>query len=141
MKGGDRQRMSQETQRGDLRRIGKESIRTEQVRYGDDFFTTIKRRPMNPVESYPDAKHCELCGAMVTAAGVDPLPDHTAAETVRRLALVADRSPAVALLMIHHIAGRSERYIAGKLGISQPAVCRKLMKARAEMLSLNMQKH
>ena len=89
---------------------------------------------MKPIEAYPDKKRCELCGATITDAGIDPYPDHPAAETVRRLAFLADQSPSLAIVLIHRIAGRTERQIAAKLKITHQAVHGRLVRARKAVL-------
>lgn len=91
---------------------------------------------MKPIESYPDKKHCEMCGALITEAGNDGGDTHSFAEVIARLAFVADTSPSLAILLIHHIAGRTEREIAVKMKISQPAIHAKIVKAEKDILSI-----
>lgn len=91
---------------------------------------------MENIESCPDQKRCELCGALKTSEGVDSSPDHSAAELIRRLAFIADAAPSLAILLIHHIAGRTEREIAEKLKITQQAVHAKISKAQKTILSI-----
>jgi DNA-directed RNA polymerase specialized sigma24 family protein len=91
---------------------------------------------MKPIEAYPDKSRCELCGALKTDGGVDPGVEHTASETIRRLAFIADRSPSLAVLLIHHVAGRTEREIAAKLHISPPAVHGRIARAQKTMLAI-----
>jgi len=91
---------------------------------------------MRPIESYPDERHCEMCGALRVDDEADPLPDYTALEVMRRLAFIADQSPSLAILMIHHIVGRTEREIAAKLGITHQAVHRKIVNAKKAMLPI-----
>ena len=85
---------------------------------------------MKPIESYPDKKHCELCGALKTDSGNDPLPDYSAANVIRRLAFIADTSPSLAILLVHHIAGRTEQEIADKLKVTQQAVHNRITHAK-----------
>ena len=91
---------------------------------------------MRPIESYPDKRRCEMCGAVITEAGVDPLVEHEAVEVVRRMAFIADTSPSLAILMIHHIAGRSERDIAARLGITHQAVHDRIVHAKKAILAM-----
>jgi hypothetical protein len=91
---------------------------------------------MKPIESYPDKKHCELCGALKTDEGIDPYPDRSAAEVIRKLAFIAETSPVLAVLLIHHIAGKSEREIAKSMHRSQPTIHEKITKAKRTILSL-----
>jgi len=91
---------------------------------------------MKPIESYPDKRHCELCGALITEGGIDPLPDYPAVEAIRRLALIAEQSPSLAILMVHHIAGQTEREIAAKMGITHQAVHQKIAHAQKAMLPI-----
>jgi DNA-directed RNA polymerase specialized sigma24 family protein len=91
---------------------------------------------MKPIELYADAKHCEMCGALVTDAGADPVPDYTASEVIRRLAFVADKSPDLAVVLINFIAGRSQVEIASRLHISKQAVNQKIKKAKLTIQAL-----
>ena len=91
---------------------------------------------MKPIEAYPDKKHCELCGAMLTNDGVDPIGEHSAVEVVRRLAFIADSSPSLALLMVHRIAGRTEREIAAKTRRSQSDIHRQIVKSASIIESI-----
>jgi len=84
---------------------------------------------MKPIESYPDKKHCELCGALKTDSGNDPLPDYSAANVIRRLAFIADTSPSLAILLVHHIAGRTEQEIAWKTHKPQAVIHEQIKKA------------
>jgi len=91
---------------------------------------------MRDIESYPDKNHCELCGALKTDSGVEPTPDHSGAEVIRRLAFLADKSPSIALILIHHIAGRTEREIAARLKISHQAVHERISRAQKSILPI-----
>jgi predicted transcriptional regulator len=77
-----------------------------------------------------------MCGAVVTEDGADSLPDHTALEVIRKLAFIADTSPSIAILLIHTIAGRTEREIANKLGITHQAVHERIVSARKAILAI-----
>ena len=90
---------------------------------------------MKPIEAYADKKHCELCGAVVLD-GLPDRPDRTGAEVIRRLAFIADTSPSIAILMIHHIAGRTEREIAKRLKVSPAAAHGRIVRAKKRMLAL-----
>jgi len=90
---------------------------------------------MKQIEAYADKKHCELCGAVVLNGQADR-PERPGAEVIRRLAFIADTSPALALLMIHHIAGRTERQIAKKMRISHQAVHKKLTAAKRQVAKI-----
>lgn len=85
---------------------------------------------MKPIEKYADKQCCELCGARITAGGIDPVHERTGAEVMRRLAFIADKSPAVALLLVHHIAGRTERKIAALTKMSPATVHRKIIRVK-----------
>ena len=91
---------------------------------------------MKPIESYPDKEHCEMCGALKMDSGIDPISDHTAAEVIKRLAFIADTSPSLAILLIHHIAGRTEREIAAKLKITHQAVHGRIARAQKTILAV-----
>ena len=91
---------------------------------------------MKPIESYPDKNHCELCGALKTENGIDVAQEHTGAEVIRRLAFIADTSPSLAILLIHHVAGRTEREIASKLKITHQAVHGRIARAQKTMLAI-----
>jgi hypothetical protein len=84
---------------------------------------------MKPIESYPEKNHCEMCGALKTENGIDPIPDYTGAEVIRRMAFIADSCPSLAILLLHHIAGRTEAEIAKKLHINQSNVSRRISRA------------
>jgi len=92
---------------------------------------------MKPIESYPDNKHCELCGALKTDEGIDPVPEHSQAEVIQRVAFIADQSPSLAILMIHHIVGRTESEIAAKLHINQSSVSRRITRAHKVIAQLS----
>jgi hypothetical protein len=94
---------------------------------------------MKPIEAYPDKKHCELCGALKTDNGIDPLPDYSASSVIRKLAFIADASPSLAILLVHHIAGRTEQEIADKLKITQQAVHGRIAHAQKFILLLSKQ--
>ena len=94
---------------------------------------------MKPLEQLADSRHCELCGALRTPDGADPVPDHPAAEMIRRLALVATECPALAILLIHHVAGRSERQIAAAMKLPQSTVHDRIKRAQKEIRSLRTQ--
>jgi len=70
-------------------------------------------------------------------SGIDPISDHTAAEVIKRLAFIADTSPSLAILLIHHIAGRTEREIAEKLKITHQAVHSQITRAQKTILAIN----
>jgi hypothetical protein len=89
-----------------------------------------------PIESYADKKHCEMCGALITEEGIDQHTNHASLEVIRRLAFVAEKCPSLALLMIYHVAGRSERDIAKKIHVSHVAVHNRICKARRTILAL-----
>jgi len=91
---------------------------------------------MKPIESYPDKRRCEMCGALRVDDDADSGIEHEASEVVRRLAFVADKSPSLAILMIHYIAGQTERDIAASLGITHQAVHRKITNAKKAMLPI-----
>jgi len=91
---------------------------------------------MKPIEEYAENKRCEMCGAEIIDGEPDAMPYYPAAEVVRRLAFIADDCPQLAILMMHRIAGRTEREIAGKLGITQQAVHGRLARAKKRMLSV-----
>ena len=93
---------------------------------------------MKPIEAHADKKRCELCGAVVLN-GQSDRPERAGAEVIRRLAFIADTSPAIALLMIYYIAGRTQREIAAQLRISQPAVYRKLKKVKSMLSKLDIE--
>jgi DNA-binding transcriptional regulator LsrR (DeoR family) len=77
-----------------------------------------------------------MCGAFKTDNGIDPVQKYSAADVIRRLAFIADKTPALALLLIYYIAGRTEREIAAKIHKSQPAIHEQIAKARAIVLSI-----
>jgi len=91
---------------------------------------------MKPIESYPDKNHCELCGALKNDNGIDPAPAHTSAEIIQRLAFIADSCPSLAILLIHHIAGRTEREIAKKLNRPQSTIHDQISKASKVIRSI-----
>jgi hypothetical protein len=98
---------------------------------------------MKPIKAYPDKSRCELCGALKTDSGIDPGVEHTSAETIRRLAFIADRSSSLAVLLIYHVAGRTEAEIAQKLHINQSNVSRRISRAHKiiAQLTLENQQH
>ena len=91
---------------------------------------------MKPIESYPDKKHCESCGALIINGEADPQTEHSGAEVIRRLAFIADQSPSLAILMIYHIVGRKEQEIATKLHINQSNVSRRIARAHKVIAQL-----
>jgi hypothetical protein len=95
-----------------------------------------KRKTMKPIESFPDKDHCEMCGALKTENGIDPAPNRSGAEVIRRLAFIAETSPSLAILLIHHIAGRTEREIAVKLKITHQAIHGRIARAQKTMLAI-----
>lgn len=90
-----------------------------------------------PIESYPDAKHCELCGALVTKDGADHLLERDAVAAIRQLAFLIDVSPSIITLLMHCVAGRTRREIAARLGISRQAVCKRLKCAKQALAGIN----
>lgn len=92
---------------------------------------------MKPIESFPGQTYCELCGAVKTDEGTDPRPERSGVEVIRRLAFIADTSPSLAILLIHHIAGRTEREIAAKLRVNQSTVSRKINQAHKTISQLS----
>jgi hypothetical protein len=91
---------------------------------------------MKPIETYPDKDRCELCGAVKTDKGTDPRPERSGVEVIRRLAFIADTAPSLAILLVHHIAGRTEREIAGKLRRPQSTIHDQISKARKVIRSI-----
>ena len=92
---------------------------------------------MKPIEKYADVKRCEMCGAVLTCEGVDPKTEHPAAEVVRRLSFLADKYPALALLLIHHVAGRTVRQIATATGLPRSTVHRHIARVGQEIKALS----
>jgi predicted transcriptional regulator len=78
-----------------------------------------------------------MCGALITENGADPIPDYTAACVIKRLAIIAEKTPSLAILMIHHIAGKTERDIAVRLGISHQAVHERIERAKKNILAIS----
>jgi DNA-directed RNA polymerase specialized sigma24 family protein len=64
------------------------------------------------------------------------MPYYPAAEVVRRLAFLADECPQLVMILIYRIAGRTQREIAKKMGVSQPAIHGRLKRAEKRMLSI-----
>ena len=91
---------------------------------------------MKPVEAYPSQKYCELCGAVKTENGIDPRPERSGVEVIRRLAFIADNSPSLEVLLIYRIAGRTEREIAKKLGRPQSTIHDQIAKASKAIRSI-----
>lgn len=89
------------------------------------------------IETYAAPKCCELCGAEKSDDGTDPRPERSGAEVIRRLAFIADTSPALAILLIHHIAGRTEREIAVKLSKPQSTIHSQIARATRAIRSVS----
>ena len=91
---------------------------------------------MKPLESYPDKRRCEMCGALRVDDDADSGVEHEALEVIRKLAFVADTSPSLAVLLIYKIAGRTEREIAVKLHVTQQAIHGRIVRSQKTMLSI-----
>jgi len=89
------------------------------------------------IEQVADRRRCEMCGALIVDGETDRPPDD-AAELVRRLAFIADVSPSLAILLVHHIARRTEREIAAKLKVSPSAIHKRIVRARRAISSIEM---
>ena len=88
---------------------------------------------MKPIESFPDVKKCEMCGAVRRGDESDSGTDRTAAEMLRLLALVADDDSGITLALLYHLSGRTGPEIAARLKISRQAVWKKIRRARRVM--------
>ena len=80
---------------------------------------------MKPIDQYPDKPRCEMCGALKE----DEDRHAECRELIRRLALLADVAPKILSTMIYHMDGRTERYIASKVGITHQSVHERIEKA------------
>lgn len=87
---------------------------------------------MANLEEYPDEKRCELCGQKLQPEETE----YSAQEFIRRLAFIADESPAIALLLIYSIAGRNYAEIGRKMKITRQAVRKKIKKSHAQLSKL-----
>lgn len=87
----------------------------------------------NEVDRLPDKKRCELCGAEIVGRDVDAKDERSGAEVIRRLAFLADQSPSLALLLIYHVVGRTEREIAERLKIDPATAHRRIKRAQQTM--------
>ncbi len=88
------------------------------------------------IDNIPANPRCECCGAEIIDGQPDAMPYYPAAEVVRRLAFLADECPQLATLLIYRIAGRTEREIASRLGITHQAVHGRLRRAKKRMLAI-----
>lgn len=65
----------------------------------------------NRIDRIPAPAKCEMCGQSLA----HDEKEYPAQELLIRLAFIADKSPSIALLLVHHLAGRTVRQIADKL--------------------------
>ena len=76
----------------------------------------------NRIDNVPAPAKCEMCGQSIE----HDEKEYPAQELLIRLAFIADKSPSIALLLVHHLAGRSYADLARQHKITRQAVQQKV---------------
>lgn len=76
----------------------------------------------NHIDRIPAPPKCEMCGQSLE----HDEKEYPAQELIIRLAFIAEKSPSIALLLVHHLAGRSYAELARKHKVSRQAVQQKV---------------